>query len=357
MEMHAARIVTRIAYRYKSEAHGFTAKGSQQHFPAKPRRKKPLSEMRGEHRLPSTWSTFLHSPDAHPPMVPYRGSSVAPIVVVTPNTSEFRRLCKGQLVEHDRVIEIGCSYGQASQLLLGGASYLGVDISYECISHCLQFMPSARFVRLDVMSDQDGFRAALNAESPTLVALDIGGVRNMPDVIFVIDSVLSALAAHGRDEAELASLAKGPVASSLLILVKSEQLAEDIETHCVEATPSNAPLAPCAIPCPDGWWAAAREQCQQRKNGGKGLGLDVKLRVPTWYPQRAANPGAPFICRYHNYALDGCKKTVRCPFDHDHCHFCFLPGHIARDCEGFNLTLQANTSTSDLPEGDARSIT
>jgi len=41
MEMHAARIVTRIAYRYKSEAHGFTAKGSQQHFPARPRRKKP----------------------------------------------------------------------------------------------------------------------------------------------------------------------------------------------------------------------------------------------------------------------------------------------------------------------------
>ena len=306
-----------------------------------------------------TWSTYLHAPDAHPPIVPYRGKSVTPIVVVTPNTSEFRRLCKGQLVEHDRVIEIGCSYGQASQLLLGGASYLGVDISYECISHCLQAMPSARFVRMDVMSDQDGFRAALNAESPTLVALDIGGVRNMPDVVFVIDYVLSALAAHGRIEAELASFAKGPVASSLLILVKSEQLAQVLETHSVEATRSNALADSGAIPCPDGWWTAARELCQQRKNGGKGLGLDVKLRVPTWYPQRAAEPGAPFICRYHNYAFIGCKKTVRCPFDHDHCHFCFQLGHIARDCEGFNLTLtlQASKSPSDdIPEGVAMAI-
>ena len=107
------------------------------------------------------------------------------------------------------------------------------------------------------------------------------------------------------------------------------------------------------------WWTAARELCQQRKNGGKGLGLDVKLRVPTWYPQRAAEPGAPFICRYHNYAFIGCKKTVRCPFDHDHCHFCFQLGHIARDCEGFNLTLtlQASKSPSDdIPEGVAMAI-
>ena len=48
MEMHAARIVTRIAYRYKSEAHGFTAKRSQQHFP-KPRRNKT------EEASPNAW--------------------------------------------------------------------------------------------------------------------------------------------------------------------------------------------------------------------------------------------------------------------------------------------------------------
>ena len=58
------------------------------------------------------------------------------------------------------------------------------------------------------------------------------------------------------------------------------------------------------------------------------------------------------ICRYHNYHKAGCAKmnnvavadynapnssindraVSKCPFDHDHCHVCLTPGHIARHC-------------------------
>lgn len=58
------------------------------------------------------------------------------------------------------------------------------------------------------------------------------------------------------------------------------------------------------------------------------------------------------ICRYHNYHKAGCAKRNKavvvddnvtisgsngirqttCPYDHDHCHVCLMPGHIARHC-------------------------
>ncbi|KNC80709.1 hypothetical protein SARC_06930, partial [Sphaeroforma arctica JP610] len=52
--------------------------------------------------------------------------------------------------------------------------------------------------------------------------------------------------------------------------------------------------------------------------------------------------GAVYICRFHNYSESGCKQyqeatqmpgcEEECVYDHDHCHACLLPGHIARQC-------------------------
>ncbi len=297
---------------------------------------RPMAEL-------TTWDVVLHS--CHPTTVPYRGAGIiSPLVVITADTTEFRRLARGQIQAHDKVVEIGCSYGQASRLLLAGASYLGLDNSYECITHCQNLMPNARFVRMDVMSDQDGLRSALIAEMPTLVVLDIGGVRSLSDVMCIVELVISELACRSSSQMEDTSIGVG---TALLILLKSEKLVADLEMHHFGVAPTHGNWLPVArITCPAGWWAAARQRCQLLDNGGKALGLDAKLRVPTWYPQRAIKkPGAPFICRYHNYALAGCKKSCRCPFDHDHCHFCLAPGHIARECEAFNATLKVQRST------------
>ena len=50
--------------------------------------------------------------------------------------------------------------------------------------------------------------------------------------------------------------------------------------------------------------------------------------------------GAPPICRFHNYDSrrgGGCKKlrSGACPLDHEHCHFCLEPGHVAKECARF----------------------
>ena len=44
-----------------------------------------------------------------------------------------------------------------------------------------------------------------------------------------------------------------------------------------------------------------------------------------------AAPNGTLICRFHNYGV--CKKSeTTCSYDHDHCHYCRLPGHRAQQC-------------------------
>ena len=40
------------------------------------------------------------------------------------------------------------------------------------------------------------------------------------------------------------------------------------------------------------------------------------------------------ICRYYNYHENGCQHSP-CEFDHEHCHACLKPGHVARNCPIF----------------------
>ena len=53
------------------------------------------------------------------------------------------------------------------------------------------------------------------------------------------------------------------------------------------------------------------------------------------YPPRFV-AGDVEICRFHNYAAEGCIRRVKfgmCMFDHDHCHWCGHHGHRAWECE------------------------
>ena len=64
-------------------------------------------------------------------------------------------------------------------------------------------------------------------------------------------------------------------------------------------------------------------------------------RAPTYnHPLKAPLVLSPkddktAICRFHNYDIDGCKNGTRCPYDHEHCHWCSEVGHIALNCHHF----------------------
>jgi len=115
------------------------------------------------------------------------------LVVVTPDTV-LSRLARGQTHASDAVVEIGCSYGQCSRFLLGGQSYLGLDNSYECVRHCCEQLPQSRFAKLDALADTAGLRTMLAAERQTLIVVDIGGLRCLPDVLEMIELVISITA-------------------------------------------------------------------------------------------------------------------------------------------------------------------
>ena len=144
------------------------------------------------------WNLLLHvsGRDGFDPDASYReqsGSSL-PLVVVTPDTVVMRRLARGQTHASDAVVEIGCSYGQCSRFLLGGQSYLGLDNSYECVRHCRERLPQSRFAKLDALADTAGLRTMLAAERQTLIVVDIGGLRCLPDVLEMIELVISITA-------------------------------------------------------------------------------------------------------------------------------------------------------------------
>ena len=255
----------------------------------------------------------------------------APLCVVTPTTDAFRSLARRACTSEDTVVELGSSYGGCSQVLHACArSYMGVDVSWECVEHCRRILPGAHFERSDILSDAAAARRLLERERPSLIAIDIGGNRALCDVLSLVEVVLCAL--HRSNTAPS------------LLLIKSEELAAEADT-LLSCGGSNV------LACPDGWWRALRRRSADRQRG-----VDSRLRTPTWYPQRTVAGVSQPICRFHNYVADGCKRHLSgdCSLDHEHCHFCLSTGHVARACQAFRATLllspQSLAASAELSE-------
>jgi hypothetical protein len=265
------------------------------------------------------------------------------LVVATFDTTSFRRLMRLYTTADDAVLEVGCSYGACSALLAGEvAAYVGVDNSFECVEHCRGLaLPRARFERVDALAEPGALAALFADVAPTVVVIDIGGVRGLPDVLEMVEV---AIGASVRVEAT-----RPP-----LLLLKSEALVTAARAHLAALSlPHSSPIG-----CPDGWWARTREQCHACDGGlkhAKRAGLAPQIRKANWYPQRAVALGAPCICRFHNYGRHGCAKgrSGDCPFDHIHCHFCLAPGHVARECPAFLATLADDAGAAHGPPPNA----
>ena len=145
-----------------------------------------------------TWTVVLHDPALHP-QHDYSARVAGPLVLATPGTKIFRQLARWQCAPGDVVLEIGASYAECSRYLCGARSFLGVDNSYECVQACRKALPSARFERLDALTDRAGLTALLAVERPTLIAVDVGGSRALPDVLELLEFVLRCMAALDRE--------------------------------------------------------------------------------------------------------------------------------------------------------------
>lgn len=304
------------------------------------------------------------------------------LVLLTAETLPYRLLAASQVRPTDRVLEVGCSTGETTAVLvkyvpLGDvvAFDVGADM-VERTKERLKLIATSdrgmtcarvRVCKIDpfmdprgaveaattpIEPDGEGERADGQADTPKIgaggsravdaVFIDIGGNREVRGVARMIAFARTAFANPPR-----------------LIVVKSQALVAELKAN---HSGSDAAATDCTVGCQrqcgriaegDLWFrellarstAAAAAPSTGSPSGGsleergresQGTG---KHHIPKhFHPNKAPlrlspKDGVTPICRYHNYHREGCKKGERCPYEHAVCHWCLRPGHVALACE------------------------
>ena len=207
----------------------------------------------------------------------------------------------------------------------------------------------ARYEQLDALAQRDDLCALLRAERPSLIVLDVGGIRALADVMELLETVLAAVSQPEQAPASLECPEGEAAAPDTLLLVKSEKLVTELLKYRQreQELPQSRVLA-----CPTGWWSSLRDRWNSEdqelltrkllsRRGGGLTGAQCRA-----VERRLTPDGCRVICQYHNYATDGCTVTSRqsdytaCPYDHEHCHFCLGRGHTALQCEALRAAQQ-----------------
>jgi SAM-dependent methyltransferase len=252
-------------------------------------------------------------------LLPYFGGAKqkSTTIVVTPETNFFR-----QLVPHveptDIVLEIGCSTGETSKLLIPLCrSYVGLDNSQEMLAKCRNQIPTTatndcHLAVVDALVDpRKGLQECQTYGTPSVVFMDIGGNRECINVLRMLSWVLQEFEPR-------------------LVVVKSRELVQSIKSSSAASVDASTGI----IQNGQAWFQSHRQKRALPKH---------PLKAPLVMSPK--DPQSP-ICRYHNYHKKGCAKAD-CPLDHDHCHACLqFGGHVALDCP----TLSSSSSSPPLSQ-------
>ncbi|CAE7722672.1 cbiT [Symbiodinium pilosum] len=219
---------------------------------------------------------------------------------VVASTDSFRKLAKCRPHDGDRILEIGCCFGQCTVILAErAAEVLALDTSKECVQltsqrlHEDQLGDRARSERLDVLAHPELLRILGSCDPPfTVVFADIGGNRELNHVVELLELLSQTM----------------PMLS--YVAVKSEALAETL---------GRAPLEGSRLT----WWQELAQQVCRKKQAKRPMQRILQRPV-------RRTPDGTEICRFANYAE--CSKGEDCRYDHAHCHCCGAVGHYARDC-------------------------
>jgi hypothetical protein len=115
------------------------------------------------------------------------------LVLVAPETTEYRRLAVVHTRREDHFLEVGCDFGALVDSV-DAATALGVDKSDESIMGARQRHPRKDFVVGDVFDDDDLRRltAQMASRRPLVVAIDINGNRELPAVLRCIQLAMDS---------------------------------------------------------------------------------------------------------------------------------------------------------------------
>jgi hypothetical protein len=237
-----------------------------------------------------------------------------PIIILTPETIPYRHLAASQIDQTDDILEIGCSTGEASTILLRyGRTWVGFDSSYGMIQICSAAIGATittqpwHACKMDALSDPKraiNEAKRFNSNGPTVAFLDIGGNREETGVVGMMTWVLQSFP------------------QLRLLVVKSRELVKSV----TNSTPCRIGLLDGIVEHGSTWFQEKKKEQNNRSKLPRH-----SLQAPLVYsPLDASKP----ICRYHNYDPKGCKRGENCQYDHEHCHFCLRKGHRAVECSG-----------------------
>eukprot|EP00306_Pavlova_sp_CCMP459_P007122 CAMPEP_0185165108 /NCGR_PEP_ID=MMETSP1139-20130426/10436_1 /TAXON_ID=298111 /ORGANISM="Pavlova sp., Strain CCMP459" /LENGTH=361 /DNA_ID=CAMNT_0027730501 /DNA_START=69 /DNA_END=1151 /DNA_ORIENTATION=+ len=253
--------------------------------------------------------------------------------VLVSETSDFRSLAASQLRPTDVVVEIGSSYGRATNVLSKHcAKVIGIDTSLDLVQKARQQYPALDFRQFDVLAEPHLLASV--AHGCTVCFLDIGGNRDKAALVRAVPLVHRVLRPR-------------------LVCIKSRELFAAASQHAQ----GRGGLAGTRVPGGVDWWAALCAQPEAHREAKRYHNANCEVEGGsrfTKYPLRfvpASAPDGRRICRFHNYGV--CTKGDSCNFDHHHCHHCLARGHIAKNCTADGPSRKAQKRTGPQASGPA----
>ncbi len=314
------------------------------------------------------------------------------LLIMTSDTTNYRQLATSHLRSSDKVLEIGCSTGECTALMMrrlhqqhqrqiqeegGGddnstnimfhgkivAFDVGADILEQAQTRLLSeinglcpndgedkkhktYSQLVTLQKIDAVTDPKGaYTIAMTDRKPDIILIDIGGNRELKGVVSMIHWVQTAFE-------------KDP---PRLVIVKSESLVEEysrfwskqeeVKKSANESNVSTEIVQPNVmgngvIEHAQHWFLSLVSSFEESTENGIGTSSEEQpMRLTHKVPKYSHPVKAPLslspkdnatpICRFHNYHPDGCKRlndSRKCPYDHEHCHWCKQTGHVALNC-------------------------
>lgn len=337
------------------------------------------------------------------------------LIVLTPDTTNYRQLASSHVRADDKVLEIGCSTGECTALVMrrlvllhsnpclknqkeeggrvegenslnqfrGPGRIVAFDIGSDVIEQAkhrlaneLQnllpkdktdagnssdrenFHQMVNYHKIDAIADPKGAHTCTTMgddRSPDIVLIDIGGNRELKAVVRMIRWVQSSFCNQPprlvivKSEVLVDELSVSTTHSKVKegALGREGTTAESAEDRLVSGVSTVRPvvLENGVIEHAEEWFSSLIPPSAEDGDDSTCSSLENQSRIPDPSAPKYSHPmKAPLvlspkdnstaICRWHNYDPAGCKRLVssRCPYDHDHCHWCGKVGHVALTC-------------------------